>query len=140
MDFNTRYSNQRVNTDIVGDSRTRPEFADDADINNILKKFKKYGQLPDMIKKNPQYGDFTQVPTYQEALHITSFAHEQFNALSAKVRRRFDNDPAQFLAFTNNPANKEEMYDLKLAIRPAIQATAPDASLPGDPPHRATKP
>jgi len=97
-------------------SKTLQSDAAAADINNILKRYEKTGQLPDMIKTDPRYGDFSDVPTYQEAYATVLHANEQFNALSAQVRARFQNSPEEFLAFTSNPANIKEMVTMGLAI------------------------
>lgn len=110
-----------------GPSMTVEYFKDECDINNIMKKFEETGQLPNMIKENPQYGDFSDVPTYQEALHIVALAHEQFDALDAHVRKRFDNDPAKFLDFVNDPSNQEELVRLGLATKQDdVAVTTPD--------------
>lgn len=97
--------------------RTKQEFKAECNINTIMKKFEKTGQLPDMIKANPQYGDFSNVGTYQESLQVVMFAQEQFEALPAAARKRFKNDPQAFLAFCQDPSNQEEMIKMGLATR-----------------------
>lgn len=93
---------------------------EECDINNIMKKFERTGQLPDMIKTNPKYGDFSEPLSYQEAQNIVIHANEQFAALSAKVRERFSNNPQKFLEFCHDPENAQEMVKLGLAVkRPA---------------------
>jgi len=94
----------------------KQSFKEECDINNILKKYEKTGVLPDMIRNNPQYGDFSNVGTYQDAFMVVQKAHEQFNALDARVRDRFQNDPAQFLEFTSDARNLPEMEKLGMAI------------------------
>nr|QJB19452.1 MAG: internal scaffolding protein [Microvirus sp.] len=86
----------------------------DCDINAIFKRFEKTGQLPDMIVRDGHYGDYSNVPDYQEALNIVSHANEQFLNLDADLRNRFDNDPAKFLEFATDPKNIEEMEKLGL--------------------------
>lgn len=111
-------------------SRTKQSFKDEADINNIVSKYNKTGQLPSLISQNPKYGDFTSDVSYQESLNTVMFANEQFNALSAKVRLRFNNDPMELLKFVSDAKNKEEMYELGLAIKPApIVESAPNGDL-----------
>lgn len=108
---------------------------DECDVNKILERFNKTGQLPNMIKQNPQFGDFTLVADYQESLNQVMFAQEQFAGLPSKVRARFENDPAQFLAFATNPQNLEGMIELGLAKRPAKNGSeAPQSSPAGEPP------
>ena len=96
------------------DTMTKQSFKDECDINNILKKYETTGALPSLILENPQYGDYSDVPAYQDALNIVMKAEDQFSSLSAKLRSRFDNDPAKFLAFVEDPNNREEMHELGL--------------------------
>lgn len=106
----------------VEPSKTLQSDAEAADINHIMKRYEKHGILPELIKQNPRYGDFSDVPTYQEALDIVELAHTQFANLDAEIRKRFSNDPAEFLAFTNDPANIREMVKMGLAIENVPQA------------------
>lgn len=115
-------------------SMAKQSFRDECDINNVLKKYNKTGQLPDLIKQNPQYGDFSEAPDYQDALNLVILAEQQFNALPAHARKRFNNDPAEFLAFVHNSDNAEEMVSLGLATkRPVDDPKASDPSLKEDP-------
>lgn len=106
---------RKDNVSFSSPSRTHQSFKDECNVNLIMSRFEKTGHLPDMIKRDPQYGDFSELPNYQESLHIVMRAEEQFSALSSRVRARFDNDPSKFLDFANNPDNQSEMIDLGLA-------------------------
>ena len=109
--------------------RTKSEFAHECDIKNIMTRFEKTGVLPELIKKNPVYGDFAEAPTYQESLNTVLHAQEQFSALPSKVRARFGNDPQEFLTFASDASNAEEMVKLGLAVQRPPQAppTPPQA-------------
>lgn len=98
-------------------SLTKQSMKDECDINNVLKRYETTGVLPDYIKENPQYGDFSDVGTFQEAMDTINRSMEQFNMLSAKVRDRFANDPVKFLAFVNDAQNIDEMVSLGLATK-----------------------
>lgn len=98
--------------------RTKQSDKDSCDINLILKRYESTGILPDLIRAEPRYGDFSDVPSYQEACDIVERANTQFEALEARVRDRFNNDPRQMLAFCANPANKAEMVAMGLALPP----------------------
>lgn len=119
-------------------SRTRQEFAADCDINNIMQKYRDNGTLPQLIKQNPQYGDFASVPDYQEALNTVALANEQFEALPAHVRDRFRNSPEAFLAFAADKKNHQEMVDLGLAektlLKPPKASQEPSQKDPGSKP------
>lgn len=112
----TRYSERiRYVKVFTKPSMTKQNHKAECDIHNILKRFNETGQLPDMIRENPQYGDFSNVKDYQESLEIVIKAEEQFAALPAKVRDRFNNNPAMFLEFATNPENGRELVKLGLA-------------------------
>jgi len=93
----------------------------DADINAIFKRFERTGELPNMIVKTPHYGDYSEVPTYQEALNIVKLANEQFEALDVDLRNRFENDPSKFLAFVNDAKNADKLEDMGL-LKPEVVA------------------
>lgn len=119
MKFQHLYDDSRkpVFSDAKGETMTQQQHKDDCDINNILKRYEKTGILPDLIKADPQYGDFSTVPSYQQALDTVYKAQEQFDALGAKIRERFQNDPEKFLQFVNDPKNIDEMCSLGLATK-----------------------
>lgn len=98
-------------------SRTKQADKKSCDINFILDRYAKTGQLPEMIKRNPRYGDFSAVPDFQESCDVVQKATEQFEALDAKVRKRFHNNPAEMLEFAADPANAEEMVRLGMAVK-----------------------
>lgn len=122
--FRSSYDGERyrVAFKTSGVARTKNSFIDDADINNIMKKFENTGQLPDMIKENPQYGDFSNATSYHESIEIVQMANEQFNALNAHIRARFKNDPEEFLAFAEDPKNAAEMIKMGLATERKVEA------------------
>lgn len=103
---------------------TKQSHKDECDINKITRAYEKTGILPELIRENPRYGDFSEVPDYQDALNVVLHAEAQFGALDAHIRARFANDPAQFLEFATNPDNLEELTRLGLA-KPVAEAPAP---------------
>jgi phage internal scaffolding protein len=105
----------RVYSDTKGPSATKISHKDECDINSIMRRYEKTGILPDLIKAQPEYGDFAQMSSFQEAQNIVIHANEQFAALSSHIRERFSNSPAKFLQFATNPANAKEMVALGLA-------------------------
>lgn len=109
---------KRVKLEFKKPTRTQKQFKEECDINNILRRFNTTGQLPDMIKRNPVFGNFADVADYQSALNTVITAQEQFEALNSRLRNRFNNDPAQFLEFMANKDNLLEMIKLGLAKPP----------------------
>lgn len=115
-------------------SRTKQSFRDECDINHILRQFNVIGQLP-AASVQPQYGDFSGITDYQSALNAVIAAQDSFLALPAKIRAKFQNDPALFVEFASDEANKDEMKALGLLREEAAIAavTSPSEPVQGEP-------
>lgn len=96
--------------------RTKQSFLNQCDINNIIKEFSITGQITHMSAQAARgaYLDLPDAMDYQTSLNLLQQASEAFQSLPAKVRDRFGNDPAQFLAFCGDPANRKEMGEMGL--------------------------
>jgi phage internal scaffolding protein len=90
-------------------------FKDECDINFVLKNFGIEGLTQNRLE--PRYGDFSDVVDYHSALNAVIAAEDGFMALSANIRTRFQNDPAQLIDFLENPANREEAESLGLVTK-----------------------
>lgn len=108
------------------------DAAEEADINTIVRRFGITGQLPNDVRP-PQYGDFTGVSDYQEALNAVLEADRAFMTMPADVRARFQNDPALFVDFCSNPDNLVEMRKLGLAVPEKPKAEPVEVRVIGDP-------
>ena len=108
-------------------SLAKQSFRDECDINNILRQFNVTGQLP-VGSVQPQYGDFSGITDYQSALNAVMAAQDSFLQLPAKVRARFDNDPALFVEFASDEANRDEMKALGLLHEETAQAVVTSPS------------
>lgn len=115
-------------TPSLGDSRTKQAFKDESDINNILKRYNVTGILPDTSRAAlAHFGDFTNVPPYQDSLTTVIESQNAFMELPAVVRQRFGNDPHQLFQFLGDKNNRDEAIKLGF-ISPPQQAT-PDPIL-----------
>lgn len=103
-------------------SMTEQHHKDSCDINSIMRKYRNTGVLPELIKANPQYGDFSHPTDFYDALAVVERAEAQFSALPADVRGRFENDPHKFLEFVSDASNADEMVELGLATTKATAA------------------
>lgn len=112
----TAYDGVRVRVPVVFPEdevrRTKQEFKDDCDINNILRKFRKTGVLEHVRKHGPEYG-FAPAVDYHEAMNLVLKADAMYADLPSDLRKRFK-DPAEFLEFVQDPENAEEMLELGL--------------------------
>lgn len=124
---NVYYPHDRVQFHPVGESRTKQSFQAECDINNILAKYAKTGLIDHVKKHGGYYGDLPLSNDFQTNLHAIMEAQASFDSLPANIRDRFQNDPARFLAFVEDPENGEEM--VALGLRENSPSTAsPEAS------------
>lgn len=106
---------RRVQFKPQGLSMTKQSFKEECDIDRILKKYRATGVIDHVKRGVPQYGDFSNIPDYQNAIHAVRLADEKFMDLPADIRKRFDNDPGKFLMFVQDPKNLDELRDMGLA-------------------------
>lgn len=105
-------------------SMTKQSFAEECDINEILRRAKNGQDISgSVIDRVARYGDFSNVPSYQEALNLVKNANGMFMSLDAHVRERFNNDPVKMIAFLQNADNYDEAVKLGLVVaKPAEPA------------------
>ena len=109
---------------VDGPGRTKQSFAEEADINTLIRRFGVGNPLPSGARL-PSFGDFHGVGGYQDALNALTAADKAFYSVPADVRSRFGNSPGLFLEFFNQEANYDEAVKLGLVVaRPAPPAPA----------------
>lgn len=102
----------RVAITFTKPTRTKASFQDECDINKLMAMYERNGSLGAVNPYPPQYGDFSNVDDYQTAVNQCIDAQTQFEQLPAKLRDRFQNDPAKLLEFMADEANRAEALDL----------------------------
>ena len=116
---------------------TKQEFKEECDANEILRRAANGQDLSAVLNSRvAQYGDFTNVPDFREAMDMITRANAMFMQLDWKMRERFNNDPAVMLDFLNDVNNREEAIKLGLVspkaeakpAEPAAPAAAPKAA------------
>lgn len=111
MSWERRNASPECYAIVCDGGRTKQEFKDECDINVLMKRYERTGVLPTARIGNPSYVDAADLPDYMGALQLVRDAHESFEALPARVRASFDNDPARFVEFASDPANKDQMRE-----------------------------
>jgi phage internal scaffolding protein len=99
-------------------SLAQQHYKEECDINTILERFNITGMLPQSTL-SPRYGDFTGIGDYHTALNRVIAAQDEFEALPAQIRARFDNDPSKLIEFLQDEANRPEAEDLGLVEKAA---------------------
>ena len=124
MEFRTAYGFRGEHPGLVfsESSMTKQSFKDECDINVILARYENTGMYYDPLttrgSRAPMFDDFTVVPDYMEAQNFIIEAGEMFNALPSRIRRRFNNSPAELLGFLANSDNVDEAVSLGLISAP----------------------
>lgn len=97
-------------------SMTNQADKDSTDINKIVSRFEKTGNIMDLMgnSRQPMYGDFTAVGDYHSLRCKLAQVDRSFMALPVDVRARFDNDPQMLIDFLGDAKNFKEAVDLGL--------------------------
>jgi phage internal scaffolding protein len=103
-------------------SLAQQHMKDECDINVIIERFGVTGELPNS-PVSPRYGDFSEVTDYHTALNTINATMDDFMALPAKLRVRFDHDPVKLLEFLQNDQNRGEAIELGLIDGQPIAAS-----------------
>lgn len=116
---------EAVPQSVDGPSVTQQQFADEVDINRIMKRFERGEALTHFNQYQGQYADVSGID-FQLAMNQVTATQQLFDALPVHLRSRFRNRPEEFLAFVQDPQNAQEAYELGIG-------PAPDRG-PGNPP------
>ena len=123
------------------ESRTRQEFKDECDINNIMKQYHRTGMIAHVREHMGAFMDLSDGPDdFTDAQQKIVKATEFFMGLPSNIRARFLNNTGEFLDFISNPDNLDEMAELGLIpaepkepAEPAKPEAKPEANAPGAP-------
>lgn len=136
-DFYIPHDPVYADPDGPGVSLTRQEFAEECDVNVLMRRYENTWPPKDPAVQE-QFADVAWVPDLMTAQDQIDQANRMFMMLDARVRREFDNDPRQFVAFASDPANLEHLRDWGLAPREGpkvpVKGYAGGAGAPPPPP------
>jgi phage internal scaffolding protein len=114
--FKTAYGDRtRSGFETTGESMTQQSHAAAADVRNIIKQYDRTGLIANVNKGVAQYGDYSEINEYAEALNMVREANESFQQIPSHIREQFGNNPGVFFEFATDPKNKEKMIELGLA-------------------------
>ena len=117
-----------LQTHVTGESMTRQDQADLCNINVIYKKTQR-GEIVLASEVMPQYGDFSNVNSYDRMLEMINEAEEAFLELSAEERKKYNHDPAEYYrrkheeasALVDKLAKEEADFEKSLADKKALE-------------------
>jgi len=114
------------------ESKTRQSFAEDADINTLVRRFGVVGLAQRHPVAPATIAIFDDVWNFQTAMNAVVEAERLFMSLDSKLRLRFGNDPNEFVMFCSDPKNNDEMVRMGLAIPRKVEDTTPAVKPTGD--------
>jgi len=112
---------KRVYTENTLPSKTDPSWKQDCDVNHIMKRFKKTGQISHLATRQGVYTDVSEIPDLLGAVTQVQKANEAFSLLPAHVRKRFNNNPVEMVNFLQDSTNDQEAIQLGLKISSPIE-------------------
>lgn len=117
--FKSPYDGKRYRVSLsCGEGLAQQHFKDECDVNRILKKYQKTGLIDHVSRYQGNYSDLAEVPDFQDAMNAVIAANVAFDTLPSSIRKRFGNDPIEFLDFVHDPANGDALVEMGLAKKP----------------------
>lgn len=89
-------------------TRTQQQFKDQCDVNQIIAKYKRGLPITHLARVQGTYADVSAIGDYHESMNKVLKAQDAFLTIPAELRNKLGNDPAQLIAFLNNPNNRDE--------------------------------
>lgn len=120
---------------VPGQTKTQQHFREEVDINNIVARFQRTGMLSGASSTPLQYGDVSSMD-FMAMQNLVVKMKGRFMGLPSKTRNLFNNDPAQMLAFIEDPENADQAR--KLGLLPPKPKAAPEP--PPEPPKAPESP
>lgn len=111
--FRSAYSPPvKVGLECKGPGLAKQAMKDSCDINLIMGRYLRSGNVDHLAKHSPMYG-FASSQTFHEAMNVVRKAEEMFLDLPSELRKRFGNDPGNFLEFVQATNDKGELVNLE---------------------------
>lgn len=134
-ELKSAYSRTRVQTEQPAERKTKCVQSErhHADINNIVARAYKTGQLPLLVNRQP-IPELPEAQTYQDMLNKVVFAQQSFERLPASIRAEFENKPEKLLealhAKEKSPELTQKLQNLGLLEIPPPKPEKPTPSEP----------
>lgn len=109
-------------------SKTDQSFKKECDVNEIMRKYLKTGQMAHLRGMQGTYADVSEIGDLQECVQKVQLAQEAFNSLPATLRNKLNNDPSKFIEYLNDPKNVDEAVELGLMVRKNTGTTREESS------------
>lgn len=129
---------KRVMTINEDPSLTDQQWQKSCDVNTIIAKYKKTGEIKHLAAHQGQYADLSELPDLLTALNTVNTASSTFEQLPAQIRKYFANDPVELYTFLQDPKNDQEAIRLGLKTASRI-VTNPEETVQATEPQPTTQ-
>lgn len=124
---------KRVHTVNAEPSKTDQQWKKSCDVNEIVTKYKRTGQLSHVRSQQPVYQDVSQITDLLTSLTQVQKAKDAFLTVPAELRKKLDNDPVNFIEYLNNPDNDVEAQKYGLKTKPVPEPGGASDPKPTEP-------
>lgn len=109
---------RRVQTPCNGVERTVQAPKGELDINQIMARYMKTGQITHLAKRTPKFGDFTVAQDLLSAYELQAQAEDEFQSLDSRIRRAANNSKEEFwrMLATEDGAMRLQEAGLELGL------------------------
>ena len=98
-------------------SLTKQAHKDECDVGLILKKYSHTGAIQH-CKPPGQYFDASSSMDFHSAMDFIMQAKDDFLSIPSSIRKKFDNDPGNFIKWLADEANHDEAVQLGFIVPP----------------------
>lgn len=119
---------------IWGVSKAKGSEEPATNINNIMNKFKKTGQLTHISNTLMEYRDTTGATDLHAMMNIVADAQSEFMNMPAHVRKACNHDVGNFIPFVDDPENLDQCIEWGLLPPEAKPEAISVPSTPTPPP------
>jgi len=95
-------------------SKTDQQWKKSCDVNEIVKRYIKTGQITHTRASQAQYADVSQIPDLLTALNQVQSASDAFQTLPSQLRKKLNNSPLEFIEYLKDSKNDPEAIALGL--------------------------
>lgn len=122
MDFYTSFRRPpRVVSDVGGESMTQQQFAQECDINYIVKRAQRTGTIPVIPMQEMVFGTLDE-ETFKQRMDKMSEIKSYFECLPSDIRLHYQNSVNEFIAAMNTDEGLEEGRKLGIIVPAAVVA------------------
>lgn len=115
-------------------SKTDKSFAKECDINEIMARYAKTGEITHVARRQGVFADVSMMTNLVDAFSMVERAADAFSLLPSALREKLGNDPANFAGWLQDPSNHDEAIKFGLLERTDEVSSSVTGEKPAAPP------